>query len=260
MDIHFSQKIRADRLHKTRHNEEHNVTPLSVFESDRGRIINSAAIRRLQQKTQVFPLERNAAVRSRLTHSMEVQQVGRFISQTIIKQLSKQGLLAQYGLDKLDRQFESIVEMACLMHDVGNPSFGHFGEAAINQWFSEHIDALFDRQEITDSQALLSPLKGDLLNFEGNAQALRIVHSLQTLNLTYSQLSSIIKYTRRGDQPKPDKDQPKAYLQKKVGFYLSEAPIVKTINDTLNTQAGQPLTFCLCHGSSRRYLLLHCRH
>ncbi|BFM50030.1 dGTPase [Marinomonas sp. THO17] len=243
MDIHFTQKIRTDRLHNTRPNDDLSVAPLSVFESDRGRIINSAAIRRLQQKTQVFPLERNAAVRSRLTHSMEVQQVGRFISQTIIRKLAEQDLLKHYGLDQHERQFESIVEMACLMHDVGNPSFGHFGEAAINQWFSEHIEKLFERNDITDSQASLNPLKSDLLNFEGNAQALRIVHSLQTLNLTYSQLSSIIKYTRRGDQSKPDRDHPKAYLQKKVGFYLSEASIVNTINQTLSTQPGNRSPF-----------------
>lgn len=59
------------------------------FESDRGRIINSAAIRRLQQKTQVFPLEQNSAVRSRLTHSLEVQQIGRYIAKQIIGELKK---------------------------------------------------------------------------------------------------------------------------------------------------------------------------
>ena len=238
MTIDFKEKIRPNRSYnRTDLNEEHR--DLSVFESDRGRIINSAAIRRLQQKTQVFSLERNAAVRSRLTHSMEVQQVGRFISQQIFKKLdnTKQ---EQYGLIDLDRQFESIIEMSCLMHDVGNPSFGHFGEGAINQWFSDRITVFMNREDIVDSDESLTPLITDICAFEGNAQALRIVHSLQTLNLTYTQMSGIIKYTRRADQIKPkseDKD-PKSYLKKKAGFYLSEVAIINTINDTLNIQDG----------------------
>ncbi|MCF1439742.1 MAG: HD domain-containing protein, partial [Shewanella sp.] len=95
------------------------------FESDRGRIINSAAIRRLQQKTQVFPLERNAAVRSRLTHSLEVQQTGRFIVQTIFESLTEPQL-QQWGLIGLEQAMQTLVEMGCLMHDMGNPPFGHF--------------------------------------------------------------------------------------------------------------------------------------
>jgi dGTPase len=102
---------------------------IDQLESDRGRIINSAAVRRLQQKTQVFPLERNAAVRSRLTHSLEVQQTGRFIVRTLYKQLGRRA--AAFGLDGLETALESLVEMTCLMHDIGNPPFGHFGEYAI---------------------------------------------------------------------------------------------------------------------------------
>lgn len=237
MTIDFKVKIRPHRSYNTSSFKEDDRR-LAVFESDRGRIINSAAIRRLQQKTQVFPLERNAAVRSRLTHSMEVQQVGRFISQKIIEKLSLQNKLEEYGLKGLERQFESIVEMSCLMHDVGNPSFGHFGEAAINQWFEENIDALFERDALATPVALLAPLKTELCHFEGNAQALRIVHSLQSLNLTYSQISGIIKYTRRGDESKPKESDDKSYLKKKVGFYLSEAPLMTDISYILETGTG----------------------
>ena len=236
MTINFRQKVRPHRSYNAKIFSAENCD-LSIFESDRGRIINSAAIRRLQQKTQVFPLERNAAVRSRLTHSMEVQQVGRYISQLVFKTLSEDKQ-KEYGLLGLDRQFESIVEMSCLMHDVGNPSFGHFGEEAIKQWFQDHTEALFERKDIEDSDEVLSPLKQDIGSFEGNAQALRIVHSLLTLNLTYSQMSGIIKYTRRADQTKPDEDDEKSYLKKKVGFYLSEVPIIKDINETLDIQEG----------------------
>ena len=247
MTIDFKDKIRPDRAYN-REPFDPEKRSLSIFESDRGRIINSAAIRRLQQKTQVFPLERNAAVRSRLTHSMEVQQVGRYISQQILKTLSTKQQ-TEYGLSELSRQFESIVEMSCLMHDVGNPSFGHFGEGAINQWFKDHVEQLINRKDITDSETALQPIIHDICGFEGNAQALRIVHSLQTLNLTYTQMSGIIKYTRRANQAKPDtkNNDPKSYLKKKAGYYLSETPIIETINKTLHIQEGcrSPFTYVM---------------
>lgn len=72
-------------------------------------------------KTQVFPLERNAAVRTRLTHSLEVQQVGRYIAKEVLSRLKELRLLEEYGLEELTGPFESVVEMACLMHDIGNP-------------------------------------------------------------------------------------------------------------------------------------------
>lgn len=88
--IDFRQKLNFLRKYSDYNVDTKNEEQVNrQFESDRGRIINSAAIRRLQQKTQVFPLEQNAAVRSRLTHSLEVQQIGRFISKTVISQLKK---------------------------------------------------------------------------------------------------------------------------------------------------------------------------
>lgn len=127
-----------------------------AVESDRGRILNSAAVRRLQQKTQVFPLERNAAVRSRLTHSLEVQQNGRFIVQEIERLVSSASSEANKDLF---RAIESIVEMSCLMHDIGNPPFGHFGETAISSWFEEHIDDIFPELENSSTQPSYDELK-----------------------------------------------------------------------------------------------------
>lgn len=225
----------------------------SSLESDRGRIINSAALRRLQQKTQVFPLERNAAVRSRLTHSLEVQQNGRFISKTIIKQLKEKGLdhILNYEEneieDSLAEQLVTLVEMACLMHDIGNPAFGHFGEAAINDWFTKYflnhkyykdVSKVFYENEQFTLNTREEKLLFDLCNFEGNAQAIRIIHNLSALNLTYCQTASILKYTRCATEVRPKSTDPRSYLQKKVGYYYSEQAFVMELYDRLQIQAG----------------------
>ncbi|TBV05485.1 dGTPase [Phytopseudomonas dryadis] len=211
---------------------------LYAFESDRGRIINSAAVRRLQQRTQVFPLERNAAVRSRLTHSMEVQQTGRFIVRTLYAQLGERA--ADYGLDGLQGALESLVEMTCLMHDIGNPPFGHFGEFALGEWFERSLDVLFDRalEEESVDGPLQARLRADLRNFEGNAQAVRVVVNLQRLRLTYTQTAGLLKYLRPAYQPKPAKGTAKAYLNKKPGFYLAEEGFVERLHQVLGQQPG----------------------
>lgn len=208
------------------------------LESDRGRIINSAGVRRLQQKTQVFPLERNAAVRSRLTHSLEVQQTGRFIVRTLFRQLGdKAGL---YGLDGLEGTLESLVEMTCLMHDIGNPPFGHFGEFAIGEWFARYLETLFDAAVPVGvgDETLRAQMLADLRVFEGNAQALRLVVSLQRLNLTYTQTAGLLKYVRVAYAPKPEKGSLGAYLHKKPGFYLSEEPFVCALQAALGLAPG----------------------
>ena len=210
--IDFRKKITPAREMRSTNNLH------TALESDRGRIINSAAIRRLQQKTQVFPLERNAAVRSRLTHSLEVQQVGRFIVQTIFNKLSD-AQQKEYGLKRLERPLESLIEMACLMHDIGNPPFGHFGEAAINQWFAKHLDELVPEPcKAVGISVIFKHLAQDIKSFEGNAQGIRIVHSLLSLNLTYSQTAGILKYTRPASMSKKDSPTNKDYLMKKVGY------------------------------------------
>ncbi len=241
MNINFKKKVRYLRSYNTsypwKQDEKHS---LAIFESDRGRIINSAAVRRLQQKTQVFPLERNASVRSRLTHSLEVQQNGRYITQKIFEFLSPDEL-EQYGLDKLERHIESIVEMSCLIHDVGNPPFGHFGEKAIIDWFEQNLPHLVLSQKLDLNQQMLQ----DLCSFEGNAQAIRLVHSILNLCLTYSQVSGIMKYTRRGDEPKPeDKLEHLSYLRKKVGYYISEQPYINNLRQALDIQPYCRSPFC----------------
>ncbi|NAT78230.1 dGTPase [Dickeya dadantii] len=262
-DIDFSKKISFQRPFSKPKDKKDAYAIEREFESDRGRIINSAAIRRLQQKTQVFPLERNAAVRSRLTHSMEVQQVGRYIAKEILGQLRKSGQLGALGLGTLETPFESLIEMACLMHDIGNPPFGHFGEAAINNWFSQRLAPegkppgagedpcqvaclRLDDEGEAELNALRSRIRHDLSNFEGNAQAIRLVHSLLKLNLTYAQVGCILKYTKPAywAQPIPHEY---SYLMKKAGFYLSEETFVRQLRSEL--EMGEfhrhPLTYIM---------------
>ncbi|SFC41838.1 dGTPase [Marinospirillum celere] len=227
----------AEQLHL----KQLGVEALEVqLESDRGRIINSAAVRRLQQKTQVFPLERNAAVRSRLTHSLEVQQTGRFITRSVFKRLRDQNAAPQ--LLELERSAESLVEMACLLHDIGNPPFGHFGEAALSRWFAEHLAELEPFQRPLDSldqESQRSQLLRELENFEGNAQALRLIVHLQKLNLTYLQAACVLKYTRCATQPRPGSEQPLHYLQKKPGYYFSESRFIESLYQALQLQPGR---------------------
>ena len=207
---------------------------ITETESNRGRIIQSAAVRRLQQKTQVYPLETNAAVRSRLTHSLEVQQTGRYLAKTILDQLNQSGELGKLGLEGIETAFTNLVEMSCLLHDVGNPPFGHFGEAAFSRWVQEHGEhchqkAMLRQQAFNGqtghSELFYTVLLPDLSTFEGNAQGLRIIHTLQALNLTWSQLAATIKYTRT---PFQNKKAGFDYRQKKPGFYYSEQPLIRS--------------------------------
>lgn len=230
MGINFKHKISVKRPFNNGRAPENELQISRVFESDRGRIIHSAALRRLQQKTQVFPLERNASVRSRLTHSLEVQQTGRYISREILLTLQQQGGLERYGLQDFERSFESLVEMACLLHDVGNPPFGHFGEAAIKDWFRDHLGQGIPGCKTHGSEhaALMTKICTDLSHFDGNAQGIRLVHTILQLNLSYSQVACIMKYTApawwQGEKPEAYSN-----LMKKPGFYLSERKYVETL-------------------------------
>ncbi len=262
-EIDFRKKINWKRRFRSPTGEKSELDIIRIFESDRGRVINSPAIRRLQQKTQVFPLERNAAVRTRLTHSMEVQQVGRYIAKEVLTRLKQQKLLGRYGLDELTGPFESIVEMACMMHDIGNPPFGHFGESAINDWFRQRLfpeDAggqprSSDRCQVNDLclregeqglNDLRRKIRRDLCEFEGNAQGVRLVHALLRMNLTWAQVGCILKYTRPAwfDGSPPEAF---SYLMKKPGFYLSESDYIVRLRKEL--QLGEycrfPLTWIM---------------
>lgn len=169
----------------------------SDFQRDFDRIVFSSAFRRLQDKTQVFALGRSDYVRTRLTHSMEVASVGRSLGALVgaaVLEKSPQ-LRDHYSAD----DFGAIVAAACLMHDIGNPPFGHAGEAAIQEWFLHS----------PTGRAILEKLppreRRDFERFEGNAQGFRIVCRLQNLEsrggmqLTCATLAACAKYPRASD-------------------------------------------------------------
>lgn len=198
-------------------------------ESDRARLIFSAAFRRLQQKAQVFSLEENAAVRSRLTHSLEVAQIGRFLAEQALEQLEDDSFIV-----KESQAFQTFVETSCLMHDIGNPPFGHFGEAAISEWFLEHGEeslgsALGLRPADLKVEAF-GRLLLDFYNFDGNCQGLRILSKLQWnrdefgLNMTATGLASYLKYVV--GPLDIDKANP---IRKKAGYFLVDERIVSQV-------------------------------
>jgi dGTPase len=227
-------------------------------ESDRGRVISSPALRRLQKRTQVFALELNASIRTRLTHSLEVAQTARFIAKTILQRLDKEEGLRRYGLEGRENAFVSTVEIAALLHDIGNPPFGHFGEATINKYVAERFVPLLQNLPASSDETKCEKEKliRDICAFEGNAQAVRIVTKLQRLNLSFTQTLSILKYTRAAYEPAPDKNAPYAYLRKKPGFYLSEEKTVREMCDTLGVARYRrfPLTYVMEAADDIAYL------
>ncbi|AEY00541.1 deoxyguanosinetriphosphate triphosphohydrolase [Oceanimonas sp. GK1] len=224
----YAAFIRADRLRP----EPKAETPEQAIEADRARIVQSSPVRRLQQKTQVFPLDVKASVRSRLTHSLEVKETGRQLALRVVA-----GLEPEVEREPLI----SLVEMACLLHDVGNPPFGHFGEAVIIDWLSRHLPALF-RRAVGRPSRQWPMLLADLRQFEGNAQSLRLLHSLQDMNLTLSQLAAVQKYVRGAYQPKTG-----GRWQQKPGHFFSERPLIQQIRQLFPTTARgrHPLAFLM---------------
>ncbi len=181
------------------------------FQRDYDRLIFSAPFRRLQNKTQVFPLPGSVFVHNRLTHSLEVACVGRSLGDICGRQLFKSSKQEHFALLEMG----SIVSAACLAHDLGNPPFGHSGEKAISTYFSEGNGKEWIK-ELQDQGERVS----DFTHFEGNANSLRLLtHQFNGRRkggfaMTYSTLSSIVKYPYSSLSCDPQKG--------KFGFFNSE--------------------------------------
>ena len=219
----------------------------SEFEKDYHRIIGSASFRRLQDKTQGFPLDKSDFIRTRLTHSLEVSSFAKSLGQNIGENI----LLYKKDPGFTPRMKEdicSILQCAGLIHDIGNPPFGHFGELAIREWFERNLPVLKFHGEPID-QILTERMREDLYHFEGNAQALRLVSKLHFLvdehgmNLTYALLNTIVKYPVASDEIDPKSGNIK---DKKLGYYLADENIFREIQEATGTNGRRhPLTFIL---------------
>lgn len=190
------------------------------FQRDFDRIIFSSAFRRLQNKTQVFPLPGSVFVHNRLTHSLEVSSVGRSLGSVIGEFI--------YGQFKNDLNEESknfylhnlsnVIAAGCLCHDVGNPAFGHSGEDAIASYF--------DRNDTSLKSKFNEKEWADLVNFEGNANAIRVLAQQQQgkdaggVQLTFATLASIAKYPCEAIAKKKG-----VIHRKKFGFFQNEKDI-----------------------------------
>ena len=223
-----NKRFGLEQIHEFRKDDR------SEFQRDYDRLIFSAPFRRLQNKTQVFPLPGSVFVHNRLTHSLEVSCVGRSLGTSIANQLiAKHPELANTHVPEIG----SIVSAACLAHDLGNPPFGHSGEKAISTYFSEGKGLALKEQ--------LSAMEWeDLTHFEGNANAFRLL-THQFLGrrkggfvMTYSTLASIVKY------PYP------AILagdKSKFGFFTTEEEIYIKIAQELGikrlSKEGEPIRY-----------------
>ena len=198
---------------KTAHREDDR----SEFQRDFDRLIFSAPFRRLQNKTQVFPLPGSIFVHNRLTHSLEVSSVGRSLGNDVSRLLlERHPELERTHLTEMG----SIVSAACLAHDLGNPPFGHSGERAIGSYFSEGEGRKYETYFCDETGDSLTPEQWqDLIHFEGNANAFRLLthHFIGRREggfvMTYSTLASIVKYPYASSQ---------ASKKGKFGFFQSE--------------------------------------
>ncbi len=196
------------------------------FQRDFDRIVFSAAFRRLQDKTQVFPLSQSDYVRTRLTHSLEVSSVGRTlgtkVGESVIRRHGLQGVYPQ--------DFGATVAAACLAHDIGNPPFGHSGEDAIRLWFATSTTG-------KDVLAQLNPAQQeDFLRFEGNAQGFRLIARLQSpdnrggMQLTCATLGTFTKYPRASRLNDPS---PPGIAYRKFGFFQDDADLFAEVVEQL---------------------------
>ncbi|OEU73615.1 MAG: hypothetical protein BA874_08520 [Desulfuromonadales bacterium C00003068] len=213
----------------------------SEFESDYDRAVFSEPFRRLAKKTQVHPLAPNDHIHNRLIHSIEVASVGRSLGKKV------QHFLQQKYPDQAQifDELSLIVQVGCLIHDIGNPPFGHAGEYAIREWLAKHEQLVFYHDDNT--LRCNAQTREDLLLFEGNAQGFRLAARRDNpkcgyLRLTYASLGSMIKYPWTSDDERAQK-------QKKFNVFDSEKALFTEMSREMGlicddgTVARHPLSF-----------------
>lgn len=217
-----------------------------VCRNDYDTIICSTLFRRLQDKAQVFPLDDDDYVRTRLTHSLEVSAIGKKLGEYVFGELKV--LKVDKWFEKhTEKEFSDVLLCAGLVHDIGNPPFGHFGEYAIREWFHNNLDQLYlGKRKVAD--ILTKWQLQDLYLFEGNAQSLRLLSRTPYLgkengfNLSYSVLGSIMKYPISSQNFM--NNNPNNY--KKIGYNYSERDLFEDMNITMGMNGCRhPLSFLL---------------
>lgn len=214
---------------------------IDEFYSDRSRVLYSSSFRRLQQKAQVFSLEPNASIRTRMTHSLEVSDLGRTLANGIAQRLCNKKIISLRSIPYI----VAIVENACLIHDIGNPPFGHFGEAAIQNWARNSLSKLPEDKISQDPNFPM--LMSDFEEFDGNPQGFRTITKLHTerdeysLNLTYATLLCSLKYSRAAGEDRGDG------ILKKAGYFQSEKVLVEKIYADVGIELHHryPLTYIM---------------
>ena len=225
------QKLISDRRLGLEQLHDSNHQIRSEFQRDYDRMIFSSPFRRLQNKTQVFPLPGSVFVHNRLTHSLEVSSVGRSMAREAILRMANHNLSLRDI--ELIQHIPDIVATACLCHDLGNPPFGHSGEKTISSWFSEGPGA-FLKDDLTPQQWT------DLINFEGNANSFRLLthqfvgRRLGGFAMTYSTLGTLVKYPWTSTH---------AGIKGKFGFFESEEGIYRSIAEWLDIPEISPGVF-----------------
>ncbi|HHA1915715.1 dNTP triphosphohydrolase [Enterobacter asburiae] len=194
------------------------------IERDFDRILFAAPTRRLADKTQVFPLDMNDSVRTRLTHSHEVANFARGIGMRLAFDMKNEVFEGLSETICVERDIPALLAAIGLAHDLGNPPFGHQGEAAMRNWFNANLNDLFNEYSDIPNPDIFK----DFFQFDGNSQTLRLVTKLQILNdqyglnLTYATLAALLKYPRSSYTDSPGQWE-------KHGFFHSESKIVKEI-------------------------------
>lgn len=230
---------------RTGYSYSSSVNIRSDYQRDYDRLIFSSAFRRLQNKTQVFPLPGSSTfVHNRLTHSLEVASVGRSLGSVVGDFIANEVGDNQEATQFYRHDLKGVIGAGCLAHDVGNPAFGHSGEKAISNYFIQnaegHIDGSTLRSFFSDKEW------SDLTDFEGNANALRILtHHFKGkmsggLSLTYTTLASILKYPCESVAKTKAKKH-----RKKYGFFQAEKEIFKAIVEDTNMykEEDEPLSY-----------------
>lgn len=269
--MNWEAYLNPSRLRTSTRNIE--LDARNEFESDFGRIIFSPAIRRMHDKTQVQPLTSDDNIHSRLTHSLEVMSVGYSLGLNLCNDerfIKKASLNQEFAF----RTIPIILKNACLVHDIGNPPFGHFGETVIQNYFvnlfNEDEERIKKCKVCKDNLKEEEPIcrfnlgeeeKEDFKFFDGNAQGFRVLTKLQVLddafglNLTYATLGAYLKYPNTGPKVKA------VLSQKKRGVFQSEKRYLELIANECELNVGgtitrHPLSFLMEAADSICYLVM----